>query len=1068
MNRENKNMDINDVAKFIDDDLTFARGKHYYDEGRVLGFSMLDGNITATVTGSKPRPYSITIKVSGTKPPMAYCSCPWARKGFICKHIAAVLIHYISISKASNPIIKDGGIFSPDKTRNLTEDISPWDRDCAIRIISAIEKSTLPPNTENTTTKNRMVFVIEQSRYEGPNHYISLKMQYIRKNGKHGRTSKFNRDLITEKISDDKLVLIHRLLDQDRHRDYFHRHFDYLLRSEISNLFIEEDGELKKASFEEFSYVKISFELDESYEFYSTFSPRITLIGKNEHLIDSTCFAEFDGAKTFFITGGGLILYNDKDPCFSALFKELNYSERGYTHKEIEEMKTLLLDSQNRDKIKIEFDVERVRTTYPVPKPILEIESDYSGIKATLIFDYCGTEISFSNRRQRLAAEKRDCEYIVAMRNDRYESDVCKFINSFDCFSRTHIYHYDADFISHMDIQDFLIEQGEKLIEHGIDIRVKGQKTKVTSSARVKIKAKHGIDWFDIEATIEEKDGSEKKIQLDPTLFDKGIIRSTGTLVYANKEDLERLKRLLSLGLDMHGRLRVSKHNLGLLDQLYDDVSNSDSLEASRELFRKLKDFTKIKKQPTPKQFAGKLRDYQSAGLNWLHFLNAHNLSGCLADDMGLGKTIQALALLQSLKEKKILSTSLIVVPVTTLANWENELKTFTPKIKFRIHAGTGRRQGLDIFKGSDIVIVSYQTLRSDIEYFAAQEFDYVILDEAQNIKNCLSQTFKAIKSLKSRHRLSLTGTPVENNTLELWSQMEFLNPGLLGNLTDYKREFALPIESLGDEAAADRLRKMIFPFILRRKKEDVAKELPDKTISILYSEMDNRQAEIYAQHKKRCRENLEEKLAEDGVEGSAIEIFAALLKLRQIAIFPQLANPKFSDIPSAKFDLLKDTIDEILEEDHKILIFSQFVDSLKIIESHLKKMKIKYSYLDGSVSSLKRKDEIVRFQNEEDTKIFLLSLKAGGVGINLTSADYVILFDPWWNPATEAQAIDRAHRIGQSKKVIAYKMITKNTVEEKIVELQNRKQALVENLITADTSFFKSLSKKDILDLFS
>jgi len=409
---------------------------------------------------------------------------------------------------------------------------------------------------------------------------------------------------------------------------------------------------------------------------------------------------------------------------------------------------------------------------------------------------------------------------------------------------------------------------------------------------------------------------------------------------------------------------------------------------------------------------------------------------------MGLGKTVQTLAFLQKLKEDNDLGKVLLVVPVTTIVNWETEIERFTPELKYTRHFGQTRTKDEELVKNFDIIIISYHTLRNDIDFFYNFEFDYLILDEAQNIKNSSSQIFKTVKIIKAKHKLTLSGTPIENNTLELWSQMDFLNSGLLGTIYEFKKNFANPIEAYHDKNAVERLKKIIYPFILRRKKQEVAKDLPEKEEIILFCEMDK-----------------------SGVQKSAFQIFEALLRLRQAALFPELIDLKFKNIQSIKFEELKEKIEEGINENHKILVFSQFVKSLKIIEKFVIDKKFKYSYIDGQTKN--RDKEIKSFQEEENVNLFLLSLKAGGVGINLTASDYVILFDPWWNPAVESQAVDRTHRIGQTKKVIVYKLIVKDTVEEKILHLQEKKKELVSELITEDSAFFKSLSKNDILDLF-
>jgi SNF2 family DNA or RNA helicase len=481
----------------------------------------------------------------------------------------------------------------------------------------------------------------------------------------------------------------------------------------------------------------------------------------------------------------------------------------------------------------------------------------------------------------------------------------------------------------------------------------------------------------------------------------------------------------------------------------------------------KLTDFKGINEYPLPKKFNCVLRDYQLAGYNWLRFLHESGFNGCLADDMGLGKTVQTLCLLQSLKELKLLKTSMVVAPVSTIPNWEREAERFCPGLKTVKFIGLGREKNISLLQKYDLIITSYQTLARDVEMVSGMELTYLILDESQVVKNSRTIAYRAVSVLKCSRRLALSGTPVENSSFELWSLMNFLNPGLLGSEKEFRSRFALAIEKHEDSGAANLLRRKIHPFILRRKKGEVAKELPPRTEIVRYVEMEGNQAKAYEIVRKRCLGMLEDVISEKGIANSSIEILAAITRLRQVSLFPVLADPAFEKVPSCKFLELKEMLSEILSEgDNKIIIFSQFVKALTIIKAHCKGIGRSFSYIDGSTKN--RDDEIQRFQNDPDTRIFLISLKAGGFGINLTAADYVILFDPWWNPAVESQAIDRAHRIGRIREVIAYRLIAKGTIEEKMLIIQEKKKALFDQLIAEDAGFMKRLTQDDLMELFN
>ncbi|HEV7843845.1 MAG TPA: DEAD/DEAH box helicase, partial [Pyrinomonadaceae bacterium] len=439
---------------------------------------------------------------------------------------------------------------------------------------------------------------------------------------------------------------------------------------------------------------------------------------------------------------------------------------------------------------------------------------------------------------------------------------------------------------------------------------------------------------------------------------------------------------------------------------------------------------------------------------------------GCLADDMGVGKTIMTLAFLQSLRERGLAKkASLLAVPRSLIFNWEREAARFTPRLRLLNHATPERTADISDFDDYDLVLTTYGLLRRDVEMLMHYEFNYLILDEAQAIKNPLAETAKAVRLLRGTHRLTLTGTPVENNTLELWSQFAFLNPGLLGNVEYFREEFSTPIERKGDERAAQFLRKMVYPFILRRTKDQVAKDLPPRTERQMTCDMEPAQRKLYDEKRDYYRALLLKLIEDEGISNARFRVLEGLLRLRQICNHPRLAVKTFRGA-SAKFELLLETLETLRAEGHKALVFSQFTGMLKLLQAELKKRRIPFSYLDGQTRD--RQQRVDAFQTDETIPFFLISLKAGGVGLNLTAADYVIHIDPWWNPAVEMQATDRTHRIGQDKPVFIYKLIVRDSVEEKILQLQERKRALVTQLISTESSFFKSLGADDVAALFS
>jgi len=584
---------------------------------------------------------------------------------------------------------------------------------------------------------------------------------------------------------------------------------------------------------------------------------------------------------------------------------------------------------------------------------------------------------------------------------------------------------------------------------------------------RVQVSVASGQDWFDLDMDI-DFDGAKLSFEelRRAFLHESQFVRlSDGSSAQLSEQWRQLFGHLFRFSKRDEKKLRLSRFHLTLIDQLFHEADDAAGDATFNANLKKLKSFTGIKRIAVPKGFKGTLRAYQHAGLNWFYFLQEFGFGGCLADDMGLGKTIQALALLINEKKRKVAAPSLIVAPTSVVFNWQNEISRFAPSLRVLIHTGGERRRGTRAFQDYDVVLTTYGTLRRDIAFLKDFDFNYIILDESQNIKNAASQTGKAGRLLRSSHRLAMSGTPLENSTNDLWSQFAFLNPGLLGSLHDFQANFSRPIEREADQQAAAFLQKLVYPFILRRTKEQVAKELPPKVENTYYCVMGEQQRELYIQVRDFYRAAILGQIEKKGLNKSRMKVLEGLMRLRQVACHPLLIQPDFiGDV--GKFQALQELLEDILAENHKVLIFSQFVQMLKIIRRHLDEQNLSYEYLDGQTKD--RQARVEHFQNDVSVKIFLISLRAGGTGLNLTAADYVIHYDPWWNPAVEAQATDRTHRIGQRKSVFSYKLITKETVEEKILELQKRKKQLVEKLILTDAGLFKQLSVDDITGLFS
>lgn len=773
------------------------------------------------------------------------------------------------------------------------------------------------------------------------------------------------------------------------------------------------------------------------------------------------------GDRAFFSFGIKAVAALDDDSRFFRLLASLLHPDAGLTVADIVELRRLLRQEKPRT-IRMDFPYGKFRLLKAVPRTRVAVRRSQTR-DATVVqvgFDYKaaaggGAAVPVDHDPSR--------ECVVHVRNQERESAVrealLRLFCGIDADGKAPVYHDQwgsGEIRIGTTIERFLAEFGEPLLEHGVELLIEGAAASKRSSG-VSIRVTSGIDWFDLQA---EADG--ERIDLasadgaDPLLA-AGFLRSGNRFLHIGPGGGEKLKRLLEgLGPEQaSGRIRsCDLRAIAAIGALEPDDAPED-FRRRLEIHRLLMENEALPAPPVPASLRGILRDYQAAGYGWLRFLAQSGLGGCLADDMGLGKTLQALAFLLGLKEDGGKGPSLVVVPVSTLFNWKSEAARFTPELSVLVHHGPKRRKEPEPLRSHDVVLVSYATLREDVALFHGIEFHAAVLDEAQTVKNPLSQSFAAVDGLRARHRVTLTGTPLENSVIDLWSQMDFLAPGLLGGLRTFKAGFA----SMAGKEALTRLRATIRPFILRRTKEVVEKSLPTRSETILYALMDPAQESAYRAVRETWRKAVAGGLRKNGISKSGALILEGLLRLRQAACFPAHADAAYAGVPSCKMDVFAELIDEVTAEGHKALVFSQFVASLKELEGIVRERRLRYSYLDGA--TVDRASAVESFQKDPDVRLFLLSLKAGGVGLNLTAADYVILFDPWWNPAVERQAVDRSHRIGQDKPVFVYRIVTKDSIEERILELQERKRSLAIDLIEENPRSLLSLGEEEILALF-
>ena len=604
-----------------------------------------------------------------------------------------------------------------------------------------------------------------------------------------------------------------------------------------------------------------------------------------------------------------------------------------------------------------------------------------------------------------------------------------------------------------------------QLAAAGWTVEVSGRRYRPAGSVAWNVTS--GIDWFELSAAIDFGGVSADLPALLEALArgSRSVELSDGSLGILPESLAAQIEPMAALAQKHDGRLRYGRIQMALLDALLAGQPQSHVDEAFERIRDELSRGERPEATDEPEGFQGTLRHYQREGLGWLAFLERMGLGGCLADDMGLGKTIQVLAMF--VRRQSLIAAdgiahrpSLVVVPKSLVFNWMEEARRFAPSLKVLNHTGNARLDGADTVTQHDIVLTTYGTLRRDIMHHREIEFDYVVLDEAQSIKNAASQAAKACRLLRARHRLALTGTPVENHIGELWSIFEFLNPGQLGSATKLKRFLA------GGRTSSEVVARAVRPYLLRRTKSQVLSDLPEKTEQTLFCELGEAQRKAYDELREHYRLELSGRIGRMGIGRSRIAVLEALLRLRQTACHQGLVDPGRVDEPAAKLDTLLEQLAEVIDEGHKVLVFSQFTSFLAIVRRRLDERGITYEYLDGKTTD--RQARVQRFQEDESCRLFLVSLKAGGQGLNLTAADYIYILDPWWNPAVEAQAVDRAHRIGQTRRVFAYRLIARDTVEEKILALQDRKRELAESIVRADESMAASLTAEDVEMLLS
>lgn len=705
------------------------------------------------------------------------------------------------------------------------------------------------------------------------------------------------------------------------------------------------------------------------------------------------------------------------------------------------------------------------------PERIIYLSDLGSFVMINPVMKYGQVEVPVLTTRQVFGVDEKGKEFTVK-RNDAAELAFTALLARQHPYLQEQLDEGQQYFYLHKHRfleEEWFLHAFDEWHQQGITIlgfnEIKGNKLN-PHKVRITIEVTSGINWFNtrIDAKFGKRKAGIKQLQRAVANKSRFVQLDDGTLGILPAEWLEKMARFFQAG-DLEGDLlRMNKINFSLVNELYDQEMLSPEVVHELNVYQsRFANFEFIREVAPPPGLQGTLRPYQQDGLNWMNFLDEFNFGGCLADDMGLGKSVQVIAFILSQRTRAKQNTNLVVVPTSLIHNWQDEVRKFAPDLSMLTLYGTDRVKDTTDFDNYEIILSSYGTLLADIGFLRKYTFNYVFLDESQNIKNTSSQRYRAVRLLNSRNRMVITGTPVENNTFDLYGQLSFACPGLLGSKQWFRDTFAIPIDKFKDSKRAAELQKKVHPFILRRTKKQVASELPDKTEMTIYCEMPEEQRKIYDAREKELREYIES-CPVDELKKNPMHVLKGITRLRQICNSPLLLNDggAYSEA-SVKISVLMEQITG-KSRHHKILIFSQFVTMLNLVGKALRAKHIPFAYLTGSTRN--RETVVKDFQSNEETRVFLISLKAGGTGLNLTAADYVYIVDPWWNPAVENQAIDRCHRIGQDKHVVAVRLICQNTIEEKIQLLQASKKDLVDELVKTDSAMLKSLTKADLISL--
>lgn len=1067
---------------------TFQRGQNYQLAGNVIEFSWLEesGLLVGEVEGSYFNNYSVEVEISDLSVGVEVtgnCSCP---VGYNCKHFVAVLLAWVE--SRSNLERK------PDGLREWRETLTRYHpvakpravEDAGYCLLYELQPLRYRDNTRLSFTiykarrlkrggfgqKSRLNYY-DYSGYAVERYQDDLDRSILRL--AKSQMSAINRSIDSQVSGEEGALMLQRMLDSGRCYLQSNEETPLAVAPAIQPLFVWREDDRKQ----------------------------LKLICELPGISDDWLCAPTN--PPYFIDADSNVCGHIDTDLPGELLNRLRLLPP-LSETDARELSRQLLTDQYLQTLPapVKLDYDRIDNVRPVPRLILTTLSEYGQVLQVMRLEseYAGHSLAHvkadPSPMKHCSTPQRE---VLVIRQPEIEAE---FVETLEGLSmQTRIIEQKLIFSPATDTTA-LLPVWQKFLEHDVPkLEAEGWRVSRDDSFTMKfveakewnmtVQADSDSGWFDVSLQV-EIDGRMQPLlpmlvswletygdQAQAMLLEDGdtwIGGETNTYVKMPMKLLrpvvETLIELLDSTSANDTSISLSHYHAPLLLELEQKLAENGARlgkwqlpETFRKLGQQLRNFDGIKVVKPPAGLTATLRDYQQDGLSWLQFLRACGFGGILADDMGLGKTVQVLAnFLVEKRARRLIKPSLIVVPTSLISNWRREAENFTPGLKVLILHGMQRHDLFSKIDQYDLILTSYALLPRDAETLLSHEYYYIVLDEAQWIKNPATKAAQTLFTLKAKHRLCVTGTPLENHLGEVWSQFNFAMPGFLDSLPAFNRRFRYPIERHADESRAKALATRLAPFILRRNKQQVATELPDKVQMQSVVSFEQQQALLYESIRASMEKRVREALQTSGFAKSQITILDALLKLRQVCCDPRLVKlERAAKVKqSAKLELLMDILPEMVEEGRKVLLFSQFTSMLALIEQELAIRNISYTKLTGQTR--KRDEAVERFQ-QGDADVFLISLKAGGVGLNLTAADTVILYDPWWNPAVERQAIDRAHRIGQDKTVFVYRLIVEGTVEEKIIQLQARKQALADNLISSDGAAMKSMDAEDILSLF-